>query len=196
MAVIKGTPSDDSLYGQSGNDSLVGRHGNDSLVGAYGNDDLVGAYGNDNLVGGAGNDYLNGAGVIYDSLGPQSFGNGEIDTLTGGTGMDTFQLWGGSGRAGINVYYDSDPKTAGLSDYALITDFNPSNDVTQLTSIAGFGLPIAVKYSLGASPSGLPKGTGLFIDKPGTEPNELIAILQNVSPDSVSLTASYFSYYS
>lgn len=187
MAVIKGKSSDDSLNGKSGNDSLYGQSGND---------DLGGAYGNDNLVGGAGNDYLNGAGVVYDSFGPQSFGNGEIDTLTGGTGMDTFQLWGGSGRAGINVYYDSDTTTAGISDYALITDFNPNEDVIKLTSIAESGIPVAVKYSLGASPSGLPKGTGLFVDKPGAEPNELIAILQNVSPNSVSLTASYFSYYS
>lgn len=187
MVVIRGTSSDDSLNGKSGNDRLYGKSGNDNLVGAYGNDDLV---------GGVGNDYLNGAGVVYDSLGPQSFGQGEIDTLTGSTGMDTFPLWGGSGRAGINVYYVSDSTTAGLSDYALITDFNPSEDVIKLTSIAGFGLSVVVKYSLSASPSGLPKGTGLFIDKPGTEANELIAILQNVSPDSLSLTASYFSYYS
>jgi Ca2+-binding RTX toxin-like protein len=202
MAVIKGTFSNDSLngqsgndrlYGQSGNDSLVGRHGNDSLVGAYGNDDLVGAYGNDNLVGGAGNDYLNGAGIVYDSLGPQSFGQGEIDTLTGGTGMDTFQLWGGSGRAGVNVYYDSNLKTAGLSDYALITDFNPNEDIIALTRVQGFGQTVPVNYVLGASPDG--SRTGIFIDKPNTQADELIAVLQGVPQGTLNLNGSYFSYF-
>jgi hypothetical protein len=61
-------------------------------------------------------------------------------------------------------------------------------------AICLYSIDQPVTYSLAASPSGLPSGTGLFIDKPGTEPNELIAILQGVSPDSLSLTASYFTY--
>lgn len=187
MATIEGTTSADSLLGKAGNDSLYGNAGNDRLNGGDGNDSLHGYKGNDTLLGGAGNDLLNGAGLAYSSTtGPQSFGDGDIDTLTGGAGKDTFQLWGASGRAGVNVDYDSN----GASDCALITDFNPNQDVIELTKMQGFGQTTAVKYSLGASPSGLPTGTGIYIDKNGQ--SELIAILQGVSQNSISLNGSYF----
>lgn len=179
--VAFGGDGDDRLYGQDGDDSLFGQAGNDRLYGGNGNDSLFGYTGNDILVGGAGNDVINGAGFAYDDFtGSQSFGDGEIDILTGGTGSDSFQLWGGSGRAGVNVYYDS----GSTSDYALITDFNTSEDFISLAS--GF------TYSLGASPSNLPTGTAIYLDNGGT--NELVAILQNVSPEALSLDSSYFTY--
>ena len=54
------------------------------------------------LVGGVGDDLINGAGFAYnDTTGPQSFRRGEIDTLTGYAGQDTFQLWGGSELRGF-----------------------------------------------------------------------------------------------
>ncbi len=191
MATIEGTTSADTLLGKAENDSLYGNAGNDTLNGGNGNDFLYGYKGNDTLLGGAGDDLINGAGLAYSSTtGPQSFGDSEIDTLTGGSGKDTFQLWGGSGRAGVNVYCDSNS----ASDYALITDFNPNQDVIELTKVQGFGQTTAVNYSLGASPSGLPTGTGIFIDKNGQ--SELIAILQEVSPDTLSLNSSSFNYSS
>lgn len=181
MTNIEGTAANDKLFGQSGNDYIDGGSGDDTLFGYKGNDTLV---------GGSGNDFLNGAGFTYnDSTGPQSFGNGEIDTLTGGAGQDTFQLWGGSARSGIHPYYAA----AGNSDYALITDFNPSEDIIKLTKVAGASSTTsAVNYSLGASPDG--SGTGIYIDKPDAQ-HELIAILQNIKPDSISLNGSYFSYF-
>lgn len=179
--VAFGGAGDDRLYGQNGADSLFGQAGNDRLYGGNGNDSLFGYTGNDILVGGAGNDAINGAGFAYDDFtGSQSFGDGDIDILTGGAGSDTFQLWGGSGRAGVNVYYDS----GSTSDYALITDFNTSEDSISLAS--------NFTYSLGASPSNLPTGTAIYLDNGGT--NELVAILQNVSPDALSLDGSYFTY--
>ncbi len=54
---------------------------------------------------------------------------------------------------------------------------------------------VAINYSLGVSPSGLPEGTGLFAEfanKPDAQP-ELIAILQGVSPNFVSLIEPYFN---
>lgn len=179
--VLFGGAGDDRLYGQDGADSLFGQAGSDRLYGGDGNDSLSGYTGNDILVGGAGNDVINGAGFAYDDFtGPQSFGDGDIDTLTGGTGSDTFQLWGGSARGGVNVYYDS----GSTSDYALISDFNTNEDSIALAS--------NFTYSLGASPSNLPTGTAIYLDKGGT--NELIAVLQNVSPDTLSLDGSYFTY--
>jgi Ca2+-binding RTX toxin-like protein len=62
-----------------GTDSLYGGAGNDALSGGYGNDALYGESGLDSLYGGAGNDYLNGGA------------DGLADSLTGGSGADTFQ---------------------------------------------------------------------------------------------------------
>ena len=205
MAVEIGTPSndsffggdgvvDDAFFGGDGNDVLNGGDGNDVLNGEDGNDSLTGSFGNDILIGGLGDDFLNGTGR-FDSASPVSLGMGEIDILVGGTGTDTFTLWDGSGRTGISISYDdADSTTAGLNDYALIADFNSSKDVIQLTSGVGSTILAPVKYSLGASPSGLPTGTGIFVDNPGTDQNELIAILYDVSPDSLSLSDSYFSF--
>lgn len=181
MATIEGTTSNDKLFGQSGNDYINGRSGDDTLFGYKGNDTLV---------GGSGNDFLNGAGFTYnDTTGPQSFGDGEVDTLTGGAGKDTFQLWGGSARSGIHAYYDA----AGNSDYALITDFNPKEDIIKLTSKVGASSKVStVSYSLGASPDG--SGTGLYLDKDAQ--HELIAILQNINPNSLDIKSSYFQYFS
>lgn len=190
---ILGGNGDDFLLGQQDNDGLYGQQGNDSLYGGQGDDLLYGYKGNDLLVGGSGNDLINGAGVAYpDPTSSQSFGAGEIDTLTGGTGQDTFQLWGGSGRSGVNVDYASKL----IDDYALITDFNPSEDIIELTNVRVSGSsPSSVSYILGASPDGLPIGTGLYIDMPDTQPDDLIAIVQSVSPEPLSLDGGYFSYF-
>lgn len=194
-AGLYGEAGNDTVFGGDGNDNLNGGVDNDALYGEDGRDSLVGSFGNDFLVGGAGDDSLNGAGIRgisrFDS---ESFGRGEIDTLTGGDGVDKFQLWEND-RFDLRVNYDDGNSTsAGLNDYALITDFNQNEDIIQLLRNETFfpqptGTP--VNYSLGASPEGLPGGTGIFIDKAGSEPDELIAILQNVSPNSISLSERF-----
>lgn len=187
---LLGGRGNDYLSGGGGDDSLLGQEGNDRIYGREGDDGLIGYTGNDTLVGGDGNDTLNGAGVYQDGYGPQDFGAGSIDTLTGGAGEDSFILWGGSGRGGTNVYYTANA----VNDYALITDFNLNDDTIYLTKKVGFGADIQdVNYSLGASPDGLPQGTGLYINESGGQ-QELIAILQNMSPDSLNLNSDYFYY--
>ncbi len=84
----------------------------------------------------------------------------------------------------------------GNNDYALITDFNSSEDaielaLTEFTSAGPSSTSQTVEYSLGAAPSGLPQGTGIYVENLGTQP-DLIGILQGVDPSSVSLTDSYF----
>jgi Ca2+-binding RTX toxin-like protein len=74
------------VIGGSGNDRIstssgravqfFGRGGNDTLIGGSGNDILDGGEGNDSLVGQGGNDLLLAA-------------DGEIDTISGGSGTDT-----------------------------------------------------------------------------------------------------------
>ena len=75
MALINGTPLDDTLNGTAEDDLIIGFAGNDVLNGLDRDDSLFGAGGNDNLFGGAGDDELTGG-----------LGN---DLLNGGAGIDT-----------------------------------------------------------------------------------------------------------
>lgn len=207
---LSGSLGDDLLFGNNGNDLLDGNDGKDSLLGGNrddyifggsdedflsggrGNDFLYGGNGNDYLQGGKGNDILEGAGANSSPGRLVTFGSGTIDQLTGEAGEDTFVLRGGYIPIGVHPYY----LDGGDSDYALITDFDKSEDsiqlLTQNIDDAG-ALIITVEYDLGASPSGLPSGTGIFVKNLGTQP-DLIAILQNIAPDSVSFSEPYFQF--
>ncbi|PPS43889.1 S-layer family protein [Chroococcidiopsis sp. TS-821] len=151
--------------------SGTGNNLNNIIIGNDLNNVLKGLAGSDRLSGGAGKDKLWGS----------SGGVREKDTLTGGTASDRFVL----GNATQVFYDDRNPATDGRSSYALITDFNPNADVIQLQGTRS-------KYVLAASPSGLPKGTAIYINKPGSEPNELIAIIQGVT--GLSLANDYFRF--
>ncbi|MBD2518107.1 M10 family metallopeptidase C-terminal domain-containing protein [Nostoc sp. FACHB-973] len=175
----------DLLVGEYDNDSLLGGAGSDGLYGDDGNDSLLGGTGNDNqstylgessyggLYGGAGNDTL--IGVNPTSSNP---GRGEQDYLAGGTQADRFVL-GDSTWIG---YDDGNSATNGNSDYAQIADFNASEgDVIQLQGTSS-------NYLLAISGA----DTQILLDKPGTEPDELIAIIKNQT--GLSRTATYFVY--
>ncbi|MBD1930326.1 MULTISPECIES: beta strand repeat-containing protein [Cyanophyceae] len=149
---------------------IFGDPENNILEGTIENETILGLAGNDTLNGSEGNDILQGS---------SSTTAGEIDILTGGTGSDTFVL-----GTPARVFYDDGNDTSdGTGDYALITDFNPNVDVIQL----GWSKN---NYILGAVPEGLPDGTAIFLDKPGDEPDELIAIVQGVT--GLDLNQSYF----
>lgn len=149
---------------------IIGDPENNILEGTIENDTILGLAGNDTLNGSEGNDILQGSSLTI---------VGEIDILTGGTGSDTFVL----GTPAKVFYDDGNDTTNGTGDYALITDFNPNVDVIQL----GWSKD---NYILGAVPEGLPEGTAIFLDKPGDEPDELIAIVQGVT--GLDLNQSYF----
>jgi hypothetical protein len=109
------------------------------------NDDLTGTTQNDILWGGLGSDRLNAAGA-------DDAGKGEIDQLCGGGGKDTFIL----GDATQAFYDDANASTIGLSDYAVILDFNTKKDTIQLHGSAS-------DYAIGALPQELGlKGTGIY----------------------------------
>jgi hypothetical protein len=124
------------------------------------------------LEGGDGDDTL--IGVDPEQLNP---GQGEIDTLYGQAGRDTFVL----GDLTWQGYDDLDDSSAGLGDYALIKDFTPGEDILQLHGTAGM-------YWQQINGNEL----HIFIDKPGAEPNELIAILEN--QNGQALGAESFRY--
>lgn len=89
MAIINGTPgndtrngtaTDDIINGYEGNDTLNGLAGNDVLYGDSGNDRLVGGLGADTMVGGDGNDTY-----VVDNL-------GDVVDEGGGNGTDLVQI--------------------------------------------------------------------------------------------------------
>ncbi|WP_242057682.1 Calx-beta domain-containing protein [Nostoc sp. FACHB-87] len=161
------------FQGGAGNDNInVSGSSYASLLGGGGDDTLVGGAGNDQLFGEAGNDTI--IGVNANSLNP---GIGQRDNLSGGAGSDRIILGDSA-----NIYYDDrNTSTNGGNDYATITDFNPNEDKVQLQGSAS-------NYRLEVSGS----NTNLYIDKAGSEPDELIAIFQNVT--GLNLTSSAFEY--
>jgi hypothetical protein len=191
---IMGTSENDNIYGLAGNDTLNSGGGRDRLEGGDGDDLLSGGAGDDGnywndfgLYGGDGNDTLNGeagndklyGGNNNDTLQGTTSGTGEQDYLEGGTGSDRFIL-----ADTTKTFYDDGNSTLpGDYDYATIADFNTTDDIIQLRGSSS-------DYLLSVSGS----NTNLHINKPGTEPDELIAVINNQT--ALSLTASYFSYVS
>ncbi len=168
-----GNSLNNTIIGNDGENLLKGLAGNDIIKGEAGKDLLIGGLGSDLLDGGAGNDtFLSGA----DSL-------GERDTLTGGLGVDTFSL----GDVTQDFYDDGNTATAGTGDYALITDFNISEDIIKLNGRKS-------DYFLAPSSSGLPAGTALYRNKPANEKDELIAIIQGSL--GLSVNGNYFRFSS
>ena len=85
----------ESVTGGSGDDSITGGAGADTLTGNLGNDTIKSAAGNDSLYGGGGADVLTDAGGVSSLSGGAGNdtldgGDGANDSLTGGTGDDTF----------------------------------------------------------------------------------------------------------
>lgn len=146
--------------------SINGTPSNDTLTGTRFNDAIFGLAGNDILNGGAGNDTLFGT----------ASGVGERDTLIGGAGSDTFYL------GDTNAFYDDrQPKTAGIDDYALITDFDPKEDIINLNGRKN-------DYAISPSPVNLPNGSEIYRRYQGK--NELIAIAHGNA--KLNLNSDYF----
>ncbi|MBG1266796.1 calcium-binding protein [Nostoc sp. WHI] len=175
--IIDSGDGEDSILGGGGSDRIFGRNGNDIISGEAGTDTLIAGLGNDSLDGGEGNDRLIG---VDNTVG---FGTGEVDTLTGSSGRDTFVL----GDSNFVYYDDSQARTTGESDYALITDFNFHQDFIQLKGSRDF-------YSLDFFTSGTGSIDALLIYDPGViARGEVIGLLQNVSPD-LNISSSAFTF--
>ncbi len=120
---LNGDEGNDKLFGGLGNDRLYGNSGDDILNGGTGNDNLSGGVGHDELTGGDGDDRLNGGGATA----------GEIDTLIGRAGADTFVL----GRRNGTILYAGGQGSRGAGDRAIIKDFNlGEGDIIELAGSA------------------------------------------------------------
>lgn len=168
---IYGGNGDDTMMGNDGNDYLSGQNdhdlieagaGNDRLYGGNGNDTLIGSIGNDYVCGGQGNDSLIGTSAITDGI-------GEVDRLKGDSGADIFVL----GTENDVFYDDGDNTNNGASNFALIIDFDQTEDVIQLSS--------SENYYLGATHIGTISGSAVFVDNDGnnglTSKDELVGIV-------------------
>ncbi len=137
----------DYLRGGTGNDYLFGSLGNDTLIGGQGNDLLFGGFDNDRLYGGAGNDTLGGDFVVV-GQDPRN----DYDTLTGGSGADTFILGATIGETDVFsefiTYYLGD-------GYADITDFSRSQGdkigIAGNTNISDYSLDQSQNISGGSA---------------------------------------------
>lgn len=154
----------DAIFGGNYGDTISGGAGNDKLYGYIGNDVLYGDAGSDVLKGEAGNDYLDG------------FSGGssrEVDTLTGGTGVDIFVVGDKTG-----VCYLGGRSGGTDSSYALIKDWNPNADLIQAWGNASLYKLVQGSW-LGTSQ----KDTGVYYK------NDLIAVIQDSV--NVSLTNDF-----
>ncbi len=171
----------DSLNGGAGNDLLDGGQGNDLLTGGTDNDTLIGGNGNDELQGNSGNDKLIG---VNTDVATSSFGQGEIDVLTGGQGADTFVL----GDKNAAYYSDGNPGSFGDKDFAIIKDFQSGVDTIQLKGSAS-------NYSLVKSFGDLPSGTSIYYSDSSNILAELIGVVEGQTVANLNLSnASQFSF--
>jgi Ca2+-binding RTX toxin-like protein len=188
---VYGDGDEDVLYGNKGSDRMYGK-GKDKLSGNQDNDSIYGGEGESTIYGGQGDDMVCGDEDDDDVYGDKGKdiviganpkasrpGTGEIDSLTGGSESDYFIL-GGKTSA---YYNDGNTKDKGLSDYAIITDFNSKEDFILLSGSAS-------GYRLVASPKGLPSGTAIY--QRTVAEDELIAIVKDAT--DLSLSSSYFNY--
>lgn len=131
------------------------------------------------LDGGEGNDILLGGGK-NDTL----ISSAGIDRLTGNGDGDIFHL-----MSRTQIIFSARSSANGISEYALITDFNHTEDRIDLMGSAG-------RYLLSTSPINGISGTAIYADKNRNssvgEDDELVAIVQG--SENLSLTEDYFKY--
>ena len=149
--------------------------GKDTLAGNTVANDIEGGAGADIINAGAGKDTLTGC---VDSA---NGGTGEIDRLTGGADGDIFEL----GWSGGCFYNDGSVTSTGLTDYALITDFQVGVDRLQLDGAVS-------SYYIGSSGINGVTGSGLWYEQGAKD--ELVAVIQSTTTVTVSNTISV-AYY-
>jgi Ca2+-binding RTX toxin-like protein len=140
------------LYGEDGNDTITGGYGSSyysrqTLDGGAGNDYITGGYGYNTILGGAGNDTILA---------------GTSDSLTGGTGTDSFVS---RGRwADIHI---SDFEGAGVAggDTIIFVNgpFASTNDIMSHITYSNGNATIERIFSTGSSLSNLTHGINISI---------------------------------
>lgn len=136
---IVGNALSNFIWGGAGSDFVDGGSGDDEIWGEVGDDFIFGGIGSDRLVGGDGRDVLNAYGFTL---------GGEIDTLRGGSGSDTFVL----GDENNGCYY-LEPLVTGNLDfsYAIIEDWNAREDFIQLSARFQYSIEFRSEFGVGSA---------------------------------------------
>ena len=156
-------------------ENICAGSGNDTLAGSTTANEIEGGAGKDNINAGAGNDTLTGCAEGANG------GKGEVDKLTGGTGVDYFEL----GWSGGCYYNDGSTTATGTSDYALITDFQVGVDYLQLDGAYS-------NYYIGASGVSGVSGYGVWYEQGSKD--ELVAVVQSSTTVTITNTLQV-AYY-
>lgn len=171
-----GDPAPQPVFGNPDIDSrIVGSDNDDVLEGDNTNNQIVALRGNDILNGNGGDDILKGAGNPLDS---SDVGRLDIDRLNGGAGQDTFVLHTNNGLT--RLYDDGNDSRNGRRDFAVIEDFNRSQDTIEVAGSRD-------EYLIGRFNSrGVAEGRAIFHDSDGngrisTLRDELIAITDGLN---------------
>ena len=155
---------------------LIAFFTNLSIAGSPGSDVFqFGSTGTNIISGREGNDVIIGVDPELDLPGQ------DIDIFTGGSENDTFVL----GDRSKPYYDDGDDSTTGEDSLAIVSDFNPDEDIIQL-----HGSPEDYILVDLADLGETEPGTAIFLQ--GETSNELIASLDNVT--GLSLDANYFRF--
>ncbi|KPA23363.1 Hemolysin, chromosomal [Shimia sp. SK013] len=110
--VLSGDAGDDLVKGGLGDDSLFGDDGNDRLIGGWGSDFLTAGTGSDQLEGDAGADILlsvdddgaqGAADLLYGGADNDRLIGDDGDTMTGGEGVDRFEVVVEAGAAPVVI---------------------------------------------------------------------------------------------
>ncbi|MCG5056508.1 MAG: hypothetical protein KA714_00400 [Limnoraphis sp. WC205] len=174
---INGDAGNDTISGGDFIDLISGGEGDDVISAGGGLDIIFGDQGNDTLQAGAGTDQLDGGegdDVLIGAFVPELTEGVNIDELTGGVGSDTFVLGDETGK-----FYTA----AGDQDFAVITDFDFTQDVIQLNGTA-------LQFTLAPVQQSGVSGLGILAG----ENQDLIAIIQAPDSGSLDLRAEYFNY--
>ncbi|NJO72253.1 MAG: calcium-binding protein [Oscillatoriales cyanobacterium RM1_1_9] len=163
--MIVDTQGNNQIFGNLGDDLIFGGVGNDLIYGGQDNDNLSGDVGDDFLSGDKGDDLL--VGVSFASANP---GRGELDTLSGGAGIDVFAL----GDATRTYYLGT-----GLNDVALLIDFAPAEDLIAVSTTNNLSISA---FSL----AGIGEGTGIFSS------GDLIAFAPGIGADQITIGVNVF----
>lgn len=194
--ILQGGAGIDLLIGGQGNDKLYGGDGNDQLLGGQGKDVLYAGLGSDLLVGGVGNDILIGTDVPLAPVDPTLTATttdpltapvGDVDTMVGGNGKDTFVL----GLAGNQVFYTANT----IADYALITDFKNPDRIQLAGAVTNYTVQdyVGTDGTVGTGIYHSGASTGATPGVVGAQP-ELVAVLANVTAATVNLNSAAFVY--
>lgn len=162
---ITGTNGFDDLFGKDGDDLLIGNGGNDWLTGGFGNDTLLGGDGDDRIFGAIGDDLVIG-GDGDDRIQPGPATDGGQDTVYGGAGADTIDLYTYS----INPF---DPDAPVRTSNVLWMDFEDGLDLIDISGLTAANFADRVTISQTGDGSTRISHEGIDITLAGIAPRQI-----------------------